>query len=96
MAKAKGIEAVRGQDDGPKPPPFGTARPAADGPIPRIIDPLDRATSGLGRFKISVRDAETAAVKYVLAKQRDEAEKHLRKSMGLSETATLVVTPLDD
>ncbi len=96
MAKTKGNETGRGIEEGGKPPLFGTARPAAEGPIPRVVDPLDRAVNGLGRFKISIRDAETAAVKYVLAKQRDEAEKHVRKAMGLSDAVVLVTTSLED
>lgn len=100
MAKAKSIEAVG--SDGAKMPKFGTARPASDGTVPRILDPLERvpAGSGLARFKISAREVETVAVRYVLAKQKDEAEKLVRKELSAvllaADKCQLVTTALED
>lgn len=67
------IEPVRTSE--PTPPPFGTAKPAPDGPIPRSIDPLYRATKGTKRFKIRGPE-QSFEMRYVLAKNQDEAVKH--------------------
>lgn len=67
--------AVRGApEEGKKEPEFGTARQAEPtGELPRVIDQLERATSGTVRFKVAVRNYSPQKTRYVLARPGDEA-----------------------
>src|SRR5438045_1258878 len=55
------------------PPPFGTAKPAGPGALPRVVPELARADKAAGevRFKIDCRNYQPQPRKYVLAE--DEA-----------------------
>jgi hypothetical protein len=55
-----------------KPPPFGTARPAGAGKLPRVVDQLARAGAGETRFKIACRNYSPQKTRYVLARAGDE------------------------
>lgn len=58
--------------DGGTVPKFGVGKPAdAGGPLPRVIDPLERAVPGTLRFKVGCRNYRPQPTVYVLAK--DEA-----------------------
>jgi hypothetical protein len=63
----------RAGDKGP-PPKFGVGKPAAEGGLlPRVVDPLERAIDGTQRFKVACRNYSPRKVRYVLAKDGDEA-----------------------
>lgn len=99
--------------DEQKPPPkYGTGRPAdPSGPVPRVIDPLERAPkkSGLSRFKIRCNnyhpqktryilaaDAESAKACYLKANGLDKAVEKLKKAGGPVEEPDLVIVELED
>jgi hypothetical protein len=66
-------------DDG-KPPKFGVGKPAAEGgPLPRVIDQLERATKGTRRFKVRVDGYTPATTRYVLTADGPDAEKDARQ-----------------
>lgn len=96
--------------DETKPPPFGTAKPAeATGPLPRVVDELERAVPGTKRFKIRCNNYQPQERRYILARNEDEARacytkvnkldeemERLKKNGGTVEPAALVVTLLPD
>jgi hypothetical protein len=65
---------VAGDDERKKPPPFGTARPAPRGDLPRVCDPLDRAGEGEVRVKVCCRNYRPQETRYVLCEKRTPAE----------------------
>lgn len=93
-------------------PPFGTAKPAGEGDVPRVVKELARveAGSGLTRFKISCSNYTPQPRKYILARDEASARECYLKVTKLGETmeklrknghkdlepADLVVTVLPD
>jgi hypothetical protein len=73
MSKDKKADDVpMGNDDKPL-PKHGTGHVAdAGGPVPRVVDQLDRAPKGFARFKIRCNNWHPQKTRYVLAKP-DEA-----------------------
>lgn len=75
-AGAKITRAKRKADDAPEekpPPPFGTAKPAGPGALPRVVPELARAGKGETRYKIACRNYSPQKTRYVLADEGDEA-----------------------
>lgn len=69
-------------------PAHGTARTAkSDGPVPRVVQPVERAPEGFQRFKIRGDSHGVNTTRYVLAKKGDRAgaEAHYRKIHKLDE-----------
>ncbi len=69
-------------------PAHGTARTAtSDGPVPRVVQPVERAPEGFQRFKIRGDSHGVHTTRYVLAKKGDRAgaEAHYRKVHKLDE-----------
>ena len=71
--------AVAAADEKAAPPRFGTARPAGDGVLPRVIDPLERAAPGTVRVKVACRNYTPRPVRYVLARGGERAEADARE-----------------
>lgn len=69
------------------PPPFGTPKPASDGgDLPRVIDPLERAPTGLKRFKVRCNNySPHGLTKYILAQpdQEDAVKALYLKDRGI-------------
>lgn len=60
--------------DAATPPPHGTARPAEPaGPLPRVVDPLERAGRGQQRFRVACHNYAPRKARYILAAEGDEA-----------------------
>lgn len=92
MAKAKFIEPVEPigspvpRDEGmgrsraeDAPPPFAVVKTAdTDGPLPRVVHPLERAPAGLVRFKVACLNYSPQPSKYILAKTEADAVGHYR------------------
>lgn len=75
-------------DERRQPPkePKERARPAdAAGPVPRVLDPLERAPRGLRRFKIRCTNYGTSASRYVLARDEAEARAHFSQAAGVDD-----------
>jgi hypothetical protein len=73
---------VEAGGEGPK---FGQGKPAASGPIPRVIDQLERATDGAKRFRVSCHNYQPKPVRYVLARSEDEAIDAYKANVKLPE-----------
>lgn len=72
-------------------------RMAPDGPLPRVIDPMERAGPGLFRFKIRVTNNEyQGRTRYVLARTREDAEACYLAAEGLADPATRKARPFVD
>jgi hypothetical protein len=59
---------------GTVPPPFGSPKVIDEaGPLPRVVNQLDRAPRGASRFKVRCANYLPRKVRYVLARPGDEA-----------------------
>lgn len=94
-----------GAEDATKPPPpFGTAKPAGSGTLPRVVPELARAGRGEQRFKMSLRmPTDSLRTRYVLAAVGDRARTEAEACYLAAERLTvapdggrLVVTELPD
>ena len=77
----------RSPDDKPK-PKFGAGKPAdPTGPLPRVVDQLDRAVAGTTRFKVRCNNYGPRKTRYILAKDGDEkgARECYLKAEGLDK-----------
>lgn len=75
--------------DAPPSPPFETPELAsANGPMPRVCKPTERANKDAEqkRFKIACRNYIPQPVKYILARDEDEAAVHYLKVTKLADT----------
>lgn len=79
-----------GTDEQSPPPKFGTEKPAdAGGPVPRVIDALERAP-GKGkvapfRFKIRCNNYHPQKTRYILANDEESAKRCYLKANGLDK-----------
>jgi len=96
------------------PPKHGTQRPMveAGGDVPRVVNPLERfkGIKGVTRFKIRCNNYHPQQVRYIIARDEDEARACYLKANGLDKTVDrlkkngiekpelpdLVVTALED
>jgi hypothetical protein len=70
----------------PTRPAFTSNRPAdPNGPVPRILDPHERAYRGTRRFKIRVAGNPEAPILYVLARDEASARSCYLKATGLPD-----------
>ena len=71
------------QNEAP-PPPFGTEEMAdPGGPVPRVLKQTERAPRGLTRFKIRCNNYSPKPIKYILAKDEDQARGCYTSAVGI-------------
>lgn len=69
------------------PPKFGTAKAVdPNGPLPRVVNELERVTPGSGfqRYKVRCDNYTPQKTRYILAQDEDEARAHYLEVNGLN------------
>lgn len=72
VTRSKRKNSADGTDPEKPPPPYGTAKPAGPGALPRVVPELARAGKGETRYKIACRNYSPQKTRYVLAAEGDE------------------------
>lgn len=66
-------------------PKHGSGKPASDGPVPRVVNQLERATAGTTRFRLSCHNYHPKPVRYVLARNEAEAIDTYKANVKLAD-----------